>query len=684
MRAQHFPVLVSCLASTLALAACSTDSEPLPGGGGGNLVTSGGAGGTSAAAGKSGAGTAGTGATAGAGTAGTSSTGGAGATAGSAGAGTGGVAGGGAGGAAGGTGGTGGATGGTGGTAGGAGGATGGKGGATGGSAGATGGSAGSAGGTGGAGGNPLMGTPDDKAAVLAALANPCTDDLATVYDDPTPLAMWDASKRGTIVKCAYDRLVPVAEMQAHFSTFMLPDPGIYTDVHKLRVTYWTERDSDVPLIGAGGAAGSTPKGVITSAVFYVPALRASTNAKASPLLVYGHPTVGAADVCAPSKDDNTNGANQDWRSKVYGLVGHGWPLIMPDMPGLGTSGTPAWQDSEDAGHSLLDATRAVRKIAKPTLIGAKNAFLGHSEGGHAVLAAQSYAATYGGDGTFDGFVAFAPVSFSQASWEAILTPVGASLGYFKPGPFAFASLYIYGHLAKYEGESHRTDMVLPGVQAGYETAMSTQCLYTATASDVLGNALFALDPVMKPAAADFFPDTYTKEVGNCAAFGSPCTGMTAAWWRDRWVADRPQPDKTLPIVIWQGLMDASVSPPLQQCGVDRLTAQGGQVSVCADAAADHSGIVTSVIASTWVDQYLNAQLLGGAAPAACPKFEKLDPMTMMSAPYKCATPPPNSVMPTDPLERRLALAIQNARAALAYALYVVEAGGHDGFQGGA
>jgi hypothetical protein len=627
MRARHLlSVLVSSFASVLAMAGCTSDDEPLPGGGGGNLVTTGGAGGKATAAG----GKAGTGGTA---TAGTSSTGGAGATAG-------------AGGTAAGAGGT---TGGAGGTTGGAGGTTGGKGGAPGGSGGSAGGTAGS----GGSAGGGLMGTPDDKAAVLAALSIPCADDLATIYDDPTPVT-WDSSKRGTIVKCAYDRLVPASEMQAHFAsqTPALPDPGIWTDVHKLRVTYWTERDAVVPPIGAGGAPSSMPKGVITSAVFYVPALRASTNAKPSPLLVYGHPTVGAADVCAPSKEDATSGANADWRSKVYGLVGHGWPLIMPDMPGLGTSGTPAWQDSEDAGHSLLDATRAVRKIAKASLIGTKNAFLGHSEGGHAVLAAQSYATAYGSDGTVDALVAFAPVSFSQASWEAILTPVGASLGYFKPGPFAFASLYIHGHLAKYQGESHRTDMVLPALQAGYDQAMTTQCLYTATASDVLGNALFALDPVMKPAAADFFPDTYTKEVGNCAAFGSPCTGTTAAWWRDRWIADRPPADTKLPIVIWQGLMDVSVSPGLQQCGVDRLTAQGAQVKVCADPSADHSGIASSLVAGTWVDQYLNEKLLGGPAAGACPAFEKTDPMTMMTGPYKCATPPPNGVMPTDPLGR--------------------------------
>ena len=72
---------------------------------------------------------------------------------------------------------------------------------------------------------------------------------------------------------------------------------------------------------------------------------------------------------------------------------------------------------------------------------------------------------------------------------------------------------------------------------------------------------------------------------------------MTAAWWRDRWIADRPPADTKLPVVIWQGLMDASVSPGLQQCGVDRLTAQGAQVKVCADANADHSGIASSLVA---------------------------------------------------------------------------------------
>jgi hypothetical protein len=383
---------------------------------------------------------------------------------------------------------------------------------------------------------------------------------------------------------------------------------------------------------------------VLTSAVLYVPVTR---KAEVSPLIVYGHGTVGAADLCAPSRDD-PGGFQIDWRSAVYHLIGQGWLTIMPDYPGLGTAGTPAWQDSEDAGHSLLDATRAARKLTVPGFVGDRNAFLGHSEGGHAVLAAHSYAASYGfGGASADAFVAFAPVSFSQASWGAILAPFAKGLGDFTPGALAFSTEYIYGHLAKYAGEDHRKDAFqttpappgMPGTMADtIENIMETRCLQD------LGTSLMALTPKM--VSSDLYTIAYTNDVGNCGVFGV-CKTPNTQWWRSLWVADRPSPDKTLPLVIWQGGADESVSPGLQQCGIDRLVDQGAKPTLCGDAQATHGsagGIVTSETAWGWIEPDLAARLLDGPEPGACP------PITdKLGATPKCSTPPPNSTSPTDP-----------------------------------
>lgn len=660
MRALRFASVGLSLVAATTIYGCSSDSEPLPAGGGGNQVVTGGTTGAGGSVGKGGAsgttGKGGSGATGGAATAGTGGS----TTAGTGGAsaGTGGAAGGKAGsagsaggkaGSAGASAGSAGATAGSAGSAGAVGGAAGAAGtSSVGGAAGAGAGGGGGIGGNGGNGGNAGMfssaggsggfgggvtGTPDDKAAILAMLSNPCTDALSTIYDDAAPFAIWDPSHRGEVVRCAYDRLIPKSEMTAHFAKTMFADPGIYTDVHKFRITYWTERDATVPMIGSAGAGGASlvPSGVITSATLYVPAIRV---AKPAPLVVFAHPTVGSADVCAPSKDDPM-GFHQDWRSKAYGLVGHGWTVVMPDMPGLGTSGQPAWDDSEDEAHALLDATRAVRKIATPSLVTSKNAFVGHSEGGHGVLAVQSYASTYGADGTVDALVAFAPVSFSQGAWGAELAPVAAAMKLYLPSVLGFATQYIYGHLAKYEGDAHRTDAFQPAVAAQLDTIMQTHC-----EGDV-GDALYAVGSNMK--ATDLYTSAYTGEVGSCGAFGM-CAGATASWWHDRWAADRPLADKSLPIVIWQGALDLSVSPDRQQCGVDRLAAQGAPVTTCGDVNADHSSIAASIFAGSWSEQYLYAQLLGGTPPSACPAMVRADGSKPVCPPL-----PKNGLLPTDP-----------------------------------
>ena len=108
--------------------------------------------------------------------------------------------------------------------------------------------------------------------------------------------------------------------------------------------------------------------------------------------------------------------------------------------------------------------------------------------------------------------------------------------------------------------------------------------------------------------------------------------------------ADRPLADKTIPLVIWQGALDNAVSPDRQQCGVDRLAFQNAPVTVCGDPNADHGSIAASIAAGSWSEQYLYAQLLGGAPPGACPAMTRAD-----GSKPSCPALPKNGLAPTDP-----------------------------------
>lgn len=487
------------------------------------------------------------------------------------------------------------------------------------GSAGMGGGSAGQAGqagsaGQAGAGGGPpmLMGTPDDKAALLAHLALPCTDALDDVYLGATPPSPWDASHRGDIVKCAYDRLVTAAEMNTYAAAVQFPPLGAMTDVHKLRISYWTERGVGVP--------------VLTSSEVLIPALRVADPA---PLLTVGHGTVGMADACAPSKE--LKGGND--QEQTYTFAAYGWSVIQPDYPGLGTPGTPAWQMASDEGHALLDGTRAARKLAKPGFFSTKNVILGHSEGGHAAISAHALFAGYGANGTLDGVVAYAPAYFSQAAFAAIISSLASSIpGAVNSFTMASAVMYIQGHLAALEGEASRDDAFQTSQAAAVDALFDNNC------EGVVGGATTGLPSLGINKGSDLFTPQYVMEVGNCGAIGT-CSSPLSQTWRDRFVADRPAVDPTVPLYLWGGGKDDTVTPALTQCVIDRVSAETTHFTACGDAEGTHETIIG--LSAPWVRAYLATVFLGASPPAACTPYATAVPGTV------CPSVPPNNA--TDP-----------------------------------
>jgi len=450
----------------------------------------------------------------------------------------------------------------------------------------------------------------DVREQVMAGWANACGDPLDSVYQVPAAPAPWDEQARGTIARCAYERRISIDEMTADLTDQgATVVPTLSTAIHKVRVSYWTEREPGTP--------------VLTSGVMYIPE---QLRADPSPLVVLGHGSVGIADKCAPSRED-PEGFAKDWRRLVYTFAGDGWLVVMPDFPGLGTPGVAPWMYSIDEGHSLLDATRAVRRLG-PDKVGDHNVIVGHSLGGHAALSAQAQFADYGAAGSLDAVVVLNPFWLNNGAWGALLTSVGNLLI-----DSTFMSLtmqYFYGHLAVYEGEQHAGDAFLADKRDAIVDMLESECWQDVT-SDQRGPTKLGI----RTGPQGYTPG-WVADVGNCGLSDDCATPLGQAW-RPRFVVDRPAVDPTIPIVHYTGAADDFIMPSFQQCGIDRLVAEGAAVTVCVDPDADHSQIVTST--ADWTRQYLASVMLGEPPPAACAGQEVYDQQPV------CQLPIPN---PTD------------------------------------
>jgi pimeloyl-ACP methyl ester carboxylesterase len=121
------------------------------------------------------------------------------------------------------------------------------------------------------------------------------------------------------------------------------------------------------------------------------------------PILSVGHPTVGSADICAPSV--NTSG----FAGAAQIFTKFGYLVVMSDYEGLGTTGPHTFLDGHSEGRAVLDAARAARQLDVPTTD--QLTLWGISQGGQAVLFAAELASTWAPDLRLVATVAEAPAS---------------------------------------------------------------------------------------------------------------------------------------------------------------------------------------------------------------------------------------------------------------------------------
>lgn len=458
-----------------------------------------------------------------------------------------------------------------------------------------------------------VLGPPPD-------LAIACSDSLADVYVMPSGLPAMDDSYRGDVFRCAPTESLSTykvnAQIAAYNAGYAIAAAGKATSgFWSYRVAYRSQRNT----VAAARAEGDT------AAILLLP----EKPLAGAPLIVFGHGSVGFAAKCAPSHL-NLAGAvqDQDYPPLLYRLAGAGYTVIAPDYNGFSYGQSPGYFNAEDEAHAVLDATRAAAKLLKnpPT----KVAFVGFSQGGHAVIAAQSYAESYGMTGELVGVATLAPFWVSMSLFAAAATDTGGLTTAADVGSVLYAMAYAYSASELREGTGNGVDVFASAKQtAAKEVLLGSEC-YDAAKMQALG---------AKP--SEFFDATYVSNVGNNCAIGAQCGDALATTWKARWIEDRPPIDGTgAPMLVITGGQDLFITTARAQCGRNAFDAaiagtSGATTTVqyCQNAAAAHRDLPrTSDV--DYVMSWVAAKAGIAAAPPACTETPP--------APFGCSSIPQN------------------------------------------
>lgn len=411
----------------------------------------------------------------------------------------------------------------------------------------------------------------DKKVAALLKL--PCADTLESVYADPGSREGFGDNRRGEIVRCATGAAISTGELQESLDEAGFHGVQVKTSVRLYRIMYRTQR------------AGRRPD--VSSALVVVPDATSEEDNKRGPLIVYGHGTTPYRQDCAVSRADPLTamyGMDPDRELRtVLALAAQGWPVIAPDYAGF-VQGSPVtgYMFAEDEAYSLLDAPRAMKKLLDK--FPDQSVFVGHSQGGHAVLSAQAYEKQYKTDGKIVGVVAFAPFwaparTFGFITWPGSGYTTTDESG---AGNFALntAVEYFYTHAQLIENNGRD--------------------ILSFNIDDLIGTPGTACNffPDLSPygtEGTELFTDGFA-EVASCAAIGEACDHPLAQTWSQRFRQDRPALDpKGAPVLLWQGAWDPVVPVTIAGCGVDKIRqdfpdhpSTSASLKVCADPDAEH------------------------------------------------------------------------------------------------
>jgi pimeloyl-ACP methyl ester carboxylesterase len=279
------------------------------------------------------------------------------------------------------------------------------------------------------------------------------------------------------------------------------------------------------------------------------------------PVVSFGHGTTGIADACAPTRAAHSPGdatsSDLGYAPLLDGWIKQRFAIVRTDYEGLGTPGVHPFLIGRSEGYGMLDIVRAARQV-DPAL-SERIVISGHSQGGHAALWAASLARQYTPELRVLGTVAFAPQSHTaeEAGFLKTVSDTGLT---------AFAGLIFRGLDAAYPSLRVSSLLTPPGAKLYPQTL--TKCLDPLGAKSSFGG--LPLDHLAKP-SANLTP--LVKKI----ALNDPDNLKVKG-----------------PVLLEQGLADATVIPAFDQALSQSLAKVGDSVTYHTYPEVTHGGVLAA------------------------------------------------------------------------------------------
>lgn len=277
-------------------------------------------------------------------------------------------------------------------------------------------------------------------------------------------------------------------------------------------------------------------------------------------VISWSHGTTGTADVCAPSLDAPNGPAHGyiDYIDpELNAMLAQRYVVVRSDFEGLGTAGPHPYLIGDSEGRGSVDIIRAARELNGS--IGTSWVSAGHSQGGQAALFAGALGPKWAPELKLKGIAAFAPALHIAQEADAVggLTTPGGGLS-------AIAALVAVGGATQLSG----------------------------------------LNPVslFSAAAARLYPQTDTTclgQLGEATSFGGVAPAglfATGAVAKLQTTLDHMNPALkiSVPILMLQGLSDATVFPAFTDALNTELKAKGDSVTYKTYPGVSHADIVSA------------------------------------------------------------------------------------------
>lgn len=466
---------------------------------------------------------------------------------------------------------------------------------------------------------------------LLGQFKRSCDDTFDSIYVAPGKPGQYG---RGEIVRCARGRLIGTDEITLALKNRSFVGITAHKSVKLFRITYRTERLAGQPdfataLVALPAMQQAASAQIAVSGEFDDDSQDTLLTGQRAPLVVFAHGTAPYGNNCASSKLDplqcSTTQEGDTELSFIVALATLGHPVVAPDYAGyVQGSIAPGYLLAEDEAHSVLDSARAINNLRTKAVD--KVVLVGHSQGGHAVLAAQAYSSSYGLAGKLSGTAAI------SAFWAPLrLLPLVVAGPPYDTNPFAQAFAIEYFYTAAEVRDGRGQGQLLFNIDPTVLDDYVNTCSFSDTFCQFITPPDFGL-------AAEFFEPTFFQTVASCGFDRAACEASPLAKkWHKRFISDRPTINRNGgPIVLWHSAPDAFVPAPFAKCAIKKITrdlglnksadvdgddaeveriANNTAFSFCGDATADHDQILSRNAA--WMSQWIAARGAGGPEPTA-------------------------------------------------------------------